>query len=176
MVQAIVHIDGIETTDQVSGVPCINSASRHEAPVMSGIGQSISIGPLAARQPTPPEGGFSIGLEIKNPLAGPNEVTNQYLYGSISNSDDTIQWSLEKIAFGGKLHTVQALYGSPKPSTLEGEECVICLTLQKSVAILHCRHVCLCKDCATITSSTWSYQCPVCRGPVSAMCAMADEV
>ncbi|CAK0795034.1 unnamed protein product [Prorocentrum cordatum] len=50
-----------------------------------------------------------------------------------------------------------------------GGDCVICLSKPKQVAILHCRHVCLCRDCAKITSSTWSFQCPVCRGRVAAM-------
>lgn len=51
----------------------------------------------------------------------------------------------------------------------EGGECVICLTNPRDVAILHCRHVCLCSSCAAVTSSTWSFQCPVCRGRVAAM-------
>merc|ERR1711982_207640 len=51
----------------------------------------------------------------------------------------------------------------------EGGDCVICLPKPREVVILHCRHVCLCKSCAKITSSTWSFQCPVCRGRVSAM-------
>lgn len=176
-IQAIVHIDGTETIDPILGVPCVKSAAQHEMSVISGLGQSISIGPLAARQPTPPEGGFSIGLELVNSRPMPGEVTHMYYYGAIS-PEDGVSWTLERIAWGGKLHTAQPLYGSPKPSATvknnDGDECVICLSNPKEVVILHCRHVCLCQQCATITSSTWSYQCPVCRGRVSAMCALTD--
>lgn len=48
------------------------------------------------------------------------------------------------------------------------QECVVCLTAPREVAVLHCKHVCLCKPCASVTSSTWSYQCPICRGRVAA--------
>jgi len=71
------------------------------------------------------------------------------------------------------------LYGTmPNPrkfgGSFEGGECVICLEKPKEVAILHCRHVCLCSSCAQITSSTWSFQCPVCRGRVAGMVGMSQ--
>jgi len=84
----------------------------------------------------------------------------------------------------GQQYQQQALYGVlPHPKLLrsgtsstelanptgESGDCVICLSKPRCVAILHCRHVCLCKSCAAITSSTWSFQCPVCRGHVAAM-------
>eukprot|EP00913_Durusdinium_trenchii_P026172 g24553.t1 len=57
----------------------------------------------------------------------------------------------------------------------EGGDCVICLSNPREVAILHCRHVCLCTSCAKVTSSTWSFQCPVCRGRVAAMVGLRDD-
>ncbi|CAJ1452571.1 unnamed protein product [Effrenium voratum] len=66
---------------------------------------------------------------------------------------------------------LEPLYGTlpnGRQPAVEGE-CVICLEKPKEVAILHCRHVCLCFSCAQITSSTWSFQCPVCRGRVAGM-------
>mmetsp|Transcript_24002 Transcript_24002/g.55406 ORF Transcript_24002/g.55406 Transcript_24002/m.55406 type:complete len:327 (+) Transcript_24002:177-1157(+) len=69
---------------------------------------------------------------------------------------------------------LEALYGTlARKSQGEAEEsgeCVICLTKPREVAILHCRHVCLCRSCAMITSSTWTIACPVCRGHVAGMC------
>jgi len=78
----------------------------------------------------------------------------------------------------------EALYGvMPNPRPLEkspveveGGDCVICLTNARDVVILHCRHVCLCRNCATITSSTWSFQCPVCRGRVAAMVEIEEKI
>lgn len=100
------------------------------------------------------------------------------------NSDNTAaQVTAQKVRCGTAVRTLQALYGTmPNPKgnvdnsaslgDAEGGECVICLSKPREVAILHCRHVCLCRSCATITSSTWSFQCPVCRGRVAAMIAI----
>ncbi|XP_057961216.1 probable E3 ubiquitin-protein ligase LUL3 [Malania oleifera] len=46
-----------------------------------------------------------------------------------------------------------------------GEECVICMTEPKDTAVLPCRHMCLCSECAKelrLQSST----CPICRQPI----------
>jgi len=56
----------------------------------------------------------------------------------------------------------------------EGGDCVICLCRPCEVVILPCRHVCLCMSCAKVTSSTWSFQCPVCRGRVAAMVGLEE--
>lgn len=174
LVQATVHIDGKENIDVKSGITSISSIAKRDETIMVGIGQTKAIGPLVKRQPTPPEGGFSVVLELKSvDNFKEDAITHMYYYGTVS-FDGVVTWTTERISFGGPVHTAQALYGSPKPVLTDGDECVICLTNPKEVVILHCRHVCLCKACATITSSTWSYQCPVCRGRVSAMCALAD--
>jgi len=42
--------------------------------------------------------------------------------------------------------------------------CCVCLHARPSVAILPCRHLCLCKSChRKLRSAT----CPLCRGPVN---------
>lgn len=98
-------------------------------------------------------------------------------------TDDTVHIERQLVKVGGVVRSLDALYGTlPNPwklSSVEAEcqaegdldagDCVICLSKPREVAILHCRHVCLCQSCAKITSSTWSFQCPVCRGRVAAM-------
>lgn len=81
---------------------------------------------------------------------------------------------------GSIIRPLDALYGTmPNPRSKadkdEGGDCVICLSNPREVAILHCRHVCLCSSCAKVTSSTWSFQCPVCRGRVAAMVGLREE-
>lgn len=109
------------------------------------------------------------------------------------NSDSTAatvvaQW----VQRGSVVRPLQALYGTlPNPaedrdsatasaglsSDAESGECVICLSKPREVAILHCRHVCLCRSCAQISKSTWSFQCPVCRGRVAAfVCAQPQGI
>ncbi|KAL2508900.1 putative E3 ubiquitin-protein ligase [Forsythia ovata] len=43
-----------------------------------------------------------------------------------------------------------------------GRNCVICMTEPKDTAILPCRHMCLCSDCAK-TLRLQSNRCPICR-------------
>mmetsp|Transcript_70563 Transcript_70563/g.132023 ORF Transcript_70563/g.132023 Transcript_70563/m.132023 type:complete len:325 (+) Transcript_70563:170-1144(+) len=80
------------------------------------------------------------------------------------------QW----VKAGDHVVKLEALFGTlarrSQGEAEESGECVICLTKPREVAILHCRHVCLCRSCAMITSSTWTIACPVCRGHVAGMC------
>lgn len=49
--------------------------------------------------------------------------------------------------------------------------CVICLTLEKDTAVIPCRHLCLCKECAEQLMKH-TPKCPVCRGPISQLLHM----
>jgi len=116
----------------------------------------------------------------------PKQITMQRSCLKLGSDHTTAQVTQQRIRCGNVVRTLQALYGTmPAPKAMtniptdssagldgEGGECVICLSKPREVVILHCRHVCLCKSCATITSSTWSFQCPVCRGRVAAMVGM----
>ncbi|KAH9589427.1 hypothetical protein LSM04_008916 [Trypanosoma melophagium] len=58
----------------------------------------------------------------------------------------------------------------------EGEDdedglCVICLTMPKDTAVMPCRHMCLCKNCAEELMRHVP-KCPVCRGSVSTLLHM----
>ncbi|KAD6794784.1 hypothetical protein R6Q59_021303 [Mikania micrantha] len=46
-----------------------------------------------------------------------------------------------------------------------GKECVICMTEPKDTAVLPCRHMCLCSECAKALRLQ-SNKCPVCRQPI----------
>jgi hypothetical protein len=101
--------------------------------------------------------------------------------------DGTPQVVKQLVQCGSIVRCLDALYGTlPNPkhtnatpganpgSADEGGDCVICLCKPREVVILHCRHVCLCMSCAKVTSSTWSFQCPVCRGRVAAMVGLEE--
>mmetsp|Transcript_93375 Transcript_93375/g.166072 ORF Transcript_93375/g.166072 Transcript_93375/m.166072 type:complete len:304 (+) Transcript_93375:47-958(+) len=118
----------------------------------------------------------------------PKTVTAQRNFMKLSVSEEgDAEIHLEKqlVQCGKLVRDLHALYGTmpnPRASSGSGEklgdadggDCVICLSNPREVAILHCRHVCLCLSCAQITSSTWSFQCPVCRGRVAAMVGLKD--
>ncbi|XP_031382342.1 probable E3 ubiquitin-protein ligase LUL4 [Punica granatum] len=46
-----------------------------------------------------------------------------------------------------------------------GKECVICMTEPKDTAVLPCRHMCLCGECAK-ELRLQSNKCPICRQPI----------
>jgi len=64
----------------------------------------------------------------------------------------------------GVANLLQDIFGM---ESKEGSsECVVCLTERKEVAIIPCRHVCLCVNCAELMTSRQTAKCPICRGPV----------
>jgi hypothetical protein len=44
-----------------------------------------------------------------------------------------------------------------------GKSCSVCLSNDCNIALLPCRHICLCADCVDRTLSTLGNHCPVCR-------------
>ncbi|KAK6913880.1 hypothetical protein RJ641_021201 [Dillenia turbinata] len=46
-----------------------------------------------------------------------------------------------------------------------GKECVICMTEPKDTAVLPCRHMCMCSECAK-ELRIQSNKCPICRQPI----------
>jgi hypothetical protein len=42
-------------------------------------------------------------------------------------------------------------------------ECVVCLTNKRELAILPCRHMCVCRACAAECIQSQDSRCPICR-------------
>ncbi len=45
---------------------------------------------------------------------------------------------------------------------VEGNDCVICLSLPRDTTVLPCRHMCLCQQCARELRAG-NQKCPICR-------------
>ncbi|XP_019058664.1 PREDICTED: probable E3 ubiquitin-protein ligase LUL4 [Tarenaya hassleriana] len=74
----------------------------------------------------------------------------------------------------GVRYELRELYGigssnTEGPQSLEdsdsGKECVICMAEPKDTAVLPCRHLCMCSDCAK-ELRIQSNKCPICRQPI----------
>lgn len=46
-----------------------------------------------------------------------------------------------------------------------GKACVICMTEPKNTAVMPCRHLCMCSDCAKELIRLQSNKCPICHQP-----------
>lgn len=130
------------------------------------------------------DGTHHVMLDLRADSSERRTVTAQRSFLKLSLVDDgaEVHFSKQLVECGTVVRQLDALYGTlPNPKTSlesdkvidDGGDCVICLSNPREVAIMHCRHVCLCKSCAQISSSTWSFQCPVCRGRVAAMVGLA---
>ena len=57
----------------------------------------------------------------------------------------------------------------------ESSECVVCMTDRRNTAVLPCRHMCLCTNCANIVRSQPSSKCPICRSQVDSLMQLIVE-
>lgn len=127
------------------------------------------------------EGVHHVILDLRADSEDPMAVTLQRSFLRLPpEGSGEVHVEKQLVQCGSIIRPLDALYGTmPNPRSKadkdEGGDCVICLSNPREVAILHCRHVCLCSSCAKVTSSTWSFQCPVCRGRVAAMVGLREE-
>lgn len=55
-----------------------------------------------------------------------------------------------------------------------GKECVICMTEPKDTAVLPCRHMCMCSECAK-ELRLQTNKCPICRQPIEELLGIKVE-
>jgi len=122
---------------------------------------------------------FHIVIDIQaRPSDDKPAVTRILSYGKLVHSSG--KWNVtitaQKSICGGCVSTMEGLFGgfgmlpgASGDNLGEGTDCVICLSNPRDTVILPCRHVCICNTCANVKSSTWSFQCPVCRSRVHKM-------
>nr|WBO26474.1 RING3 type E3 ubiquitin ligase [Aquilaria sinensis] len=72
----------------------------------------------------------------------------------------------------GVRYELREIYGLGSTSAAEtfddgdsGKECVICMTENKDTAVLPCRHMCMCSECAK-ELRLQTNKCPICRQPI----------
>mmetsp|Transcript_29920 Transcript_29920/g.114873 ORF Transcript_29920/g.114873 Transcript_29920/m.114873 type:complete len:282 (+) Transcript_29920:307-1152(+) len=109
-----------------------------------------------------------------NNIASPHEEVSSYVtYGYIARSGDSyiVRTYKKSIIVNQQQIEMFEIYGLDhrKGNQASNEsECVICLCEEREVAILPCRHLCLCTNCAQNFCNRLS-RCPVCRVRVENM-------
>lgn len=93
----------------------------------------------------------------------PQSHTTYLMYQPSAQSWSTVVVR-QVFTVNGVANLLQDLFGMSSDAV--GSECVVCLTEKKEVAIIPCRHVCLCTNCAELMTSRHNSKCPMCRGPV----------
>eukprot|EP00927_Polykrikos_kofoidii_P047973 TRINITY_DN42231_c0_g2_i1.p1 TRINITY_DN42231_c0_g2~~TRINITY_DN42231_c0_g2_i1.p1 ORF type:complete len:310 (-),score=53.14 TRINITY_DN42231_c0_g2_i1:43-972(-) len=146
------------------------------------------------------DGYYHLVIDLALQTNDQSVVSRQLSYAKLTQSEDrwVVNLSKQKVVCGDRVLDLQSLYGTmsrpDRPAqtsnetnndtgaaaaaaegAADGADCVICLTNPRDTVIVPCRHVCLCSTCAAVTSSTWSFQCPVCRARVAAMVKLGGE-
>eukprot|EP00736_Rhodelphis_marinus_P003361 Rmarinus@m.7059 len=136
---------------------------------------AISIPDLIAKTPPGPPTPTPVHIAIC--LDCPEPRATQCTFISFSKQGTGGKFSAKVVGqhlhCNGSIYELQDIFGiesdggGSADDPASGSECVICLTDPRNMAVLPCRHLCLCQDCAK-TLGTQSTGCPVCRGPVQA--------
>ncbi|KAH7573712.1 hypothetical protein JRO89_XS03G0196600 [Xanthoceras sorbifolium] len=137
-------------------------------------------------KPSPGEGVFPLVISAETCLPSPS--TEEYLGDPVSNTSPHMQITqavLEKnndelfqvkvikqiLWVEGVRYELREIYGIGSSGTEgfddsePGKECVICMTEPKDTAVLPCRHMCMCSECAKALRLQ-SNKCPICRQPI----------
>eukprot|EP00252_Welwitschia_mirabilis_P026072 TRINITY_DN8367_c0_g1_i1.p1 TRINITY_DN8367_c0_g1~~TRINITY_DN8367_c0_g1_i1.p1 ORF type:complete len:374 (+),score=72.33 TRINITY_DN8367_c0_g1_i1:247-1368(+) len=72
---------------------------------------------------------------------------------------DGVRYELQEI------YGIGSSAGSEFDSNDPGKECVICMSEPRDTAVLPCRHMCMCSECAKLLRLQTN-RCPICRRPV----------
>ncbi|GMH08396.1 hypothetical protein Nepgr_010236 [Nepenthes gracilis] len=94
-------------------------------------------------------------LEKKNDEAFQVKVMRQILW------IDGVRYELRDLYGLGNSDSHSQGFNDDDP----GKECVICMTEPKDTAVLPCRHLCMCSECAK-ELRLQSDKCPICRQPI----------
>lgn len=125
--------------------------------------------------------------ELGDSLDAKNEQS-QYTFCALdtqvqqgTNQYKVIPYS-QKHQYGDIIYDLHEIYGierrrpeqtSQVSGVPNGRECVICLAAERDTAVLPCRHMCLCSECANIMRMQ-SKTCPVCRQHVESLFQISE--
>jgi len=136
----------------------------------------------------------SISMDSADPSSiklnlNPNQIIREVSYVRITSAGQTmtstvgqsipLKCIMQRVQMVNGVYLTQDLYGmdsnitddddnnTEKPKEVEEtNECCICLTDPREVAVYPCRHMCMCRGCASALPSQGN-KCPICRRAVA---------
>ncbi|GJQ09704.1 hypothetical protein GpartN1_g1495.t1 [Galdieria partita] len=128
-------------------------------------------------------GATEAGVTSRSETGKDEEIEGYYIYLSLDKERSTpatlpLKVIKQKIIVHGVIYELEEIYGIDSGSTAashgclssssyaeEGANCAVCLSQPRDTALLPCRHMCLCSECAQRLRFQ-SNSCPICRQSV----------
>lgn len=162
-------------------LPPLSASKTHEVSFSDGLQQSIPVFLCTniAEAVEADSTAHHLVIDIQAESQDAGVIRLQRFYFNFNPERRAARVTRQLVQFNNVVRKIDSLFGtlqreSNRHVESEGGDCVVCLSRPRTVAILHCRHVCLCETCAKIPSSTWSHHCPICRGKVATMVSCAE--
>lgn len=101
----------------------------------------------------------------------PHDFQSQYLvqWSYLAFYQEADVWKVrviqQKLQVGEHLFETLDVFGVEE----ERKDCVICMTQERCIVVLPCRHLCLCAGCTKDFSEQSSKKCPICRCDVEGL-------
>lgn len=104
-----------------------------------------------------------------------SKTRNQITYVVLTENEDTLKAKIlkQKVQVKGVSFDLYEIYGI-KAGSADESNCVVCMTTKREVAVLPCRHMCLCSECAQ-ELRVQSNKCPICRNVIKAYMQIKRE-
>ncbi|KAJ0744876.1 putative transcription factor C2H2 family [Helianthus annuus] len=107
---------------------------------------------------------------LQNTVSTPRKQITQAVLEKNNGDSFKVRVMRQILWIDGVRYELREIYGIQQSEesfddTDSGKECVICMTEPKDTAVLPCRHMCLCSECAKALRLQ-SNKCPVCRQPI----------
>jgi len=107
---------------------------------------------------------------VLTPVSSCSTITSQTTFASLLKCTDgtfAVKCDKVKIQYHNTTYIVHDIFGlSTKDQT--GDECVVCMSENRTTVVLPCRHLCLCKACAELLRYQ-SNKCPICRSAYASL-------
>lgn len=92
------------------------------------------------------------------------KYASRLVYCDVTEEGDVIN-TKNQAWVDGRIYELNEVYGIGSTSE---DYCVVCMSAERTTAMLPCRHMCLCWDCASFIRLQ-RRKCPMCRSAVSGM-------